>query len=127
MVIRRLAHDLNFNLEVVICPIVRESDGLALSSRNTRLTDQQRKAAIVLNRALLKAKENLLDGEKNADTLRLIMVNTIQNEPLARLDYASVADPETLDELAGVERRALLSLAVFFGEVRLIDNMLVEL
>jgi pantoate--beta-alanine ligase len=127
VVIRRLVRDLNFNLSVVICPIVRESDGLAMSSRNIRLTDKQRQAAIVLHRALLKAKERLLTGEKNADVLRLIMVSTIQNEPLARLDYASLADPDTLDELAQVDWQALLSLAVFFGEVRLIDNMLVEI
>ena len=126
VVIRRLASDLNFNLTVVICPIVRESDGLAMSSRNTRLTGQQRRAAGVLNRALRKAKVRLLGGENNADVLRAIMVNTIKDEPLARLDYASLADPDTLDELAWVDRQALLSLAVLFGEVRLIDNMLVE-
>jgi pantoate--beta-alanine ligase len=127
VVIRRLANDLNFNLEVVICPIVRERDGLAMSSRNARLTERQRKAAVVLNRALLSAKERLLDGEKNAKALRTTMANTIKAEPLARLDYASVADPETLDELVMVDRQALLSLAVSFGEVRLIDNMLVKI
>ncbi|UCG23337.1 MAG: pantoate--beta-alanine ligase [Chloroflexota bacterium] len=127
VVIRRMAQDLDFNLEVVVCPIVREGDGLAMSSRNARLSTQQREAAGILYRALRNAEAQLLAGERDGDKLRVSMTNTIQDQPLAGLDYASVADPETLEELDLVEKRAMLSLAVSFGDVRLIDNLVVEL
>jgi len=124
VVIRRMASDLDFNLEVVVCPIVREQDGLAMSSRNVRLTEQQRGAATVLRHALVEAQDRFAGGEASADVLRETMTRTIRMEPLARLDYISVADPDTLEELAVVDGRALLSGAVFFGDVRLIDNIL---
>jgi pantoate--beta-alanine ligase len=127
VVIRRMVRDLNFNIDVVVCPIVREDDGLAMSSRNTRLSAPQRESAAVLYRALRSAENQLLTGEKNGNELRALIARTIQNEPLARLDYASVADPETLEELDFVARRTLLSLAVFFDDVRLIDSLIVEL
>lgn len=124
VVIRRMVTDLNFSLQVVVCPIVREADGLAMSSRNVRLTDQQRAAAPVLHRALIAARNQILSGETDGEILRESMRNMVKSEPLARLDYLSVADPDTLEELARVEGRALLSGAVFFGDVRLIDNIL---
>jgi pantoate--beta-alanine ligase len=127
VVIRRMVRDLNFNIDVVVCPIVREDDGLAMSSRNTRLSAPQRESAAVLYRALRSAENQLLTGEKNGNELRALIARTIQSEPLARLDYASVADPETLEELDFVARRTLLSLAVFFDDVRLIDSLIVEL
>jgi pantoate--beta-alanine ligase len=127
VVIRRLVHDLNFNLDVIVCPIVRESDGLAMSSRNARLSVQQREAAVVLYHALRKAEDHLLTGARDSSELRAMIANTIREEPLAALDYASVADPDTLEELDHVHKRAMLSLAVFFGSVRLIDNLIVEL
>lgn len=123
IVIRRMVEDLNFNLEVVVCPIVREQDGLAMSSRNIRLTRQQRVAATVLYHALLDAQERIAKGESSADVLRDAMTRKVEAEPLARLDYISVADPDTLEELAIVDGKALLSGAVFFGDVRLIDNI----
>jgi pantoate--beta-alanine ligase len=124
VVIRRMVTDLNFNLGVVVCPIVREQDGLAMSSRNVRLTPQQRAAATVLRHALLEAEERIAKGETNAEVLRKSMSRMVESEPLARLDYISVADPDTLEELSIVGGRALLSGAVFFGDVRLIDNIL---
>lgn len=127
VIIRQMVRDLDYNIDLVICPIVREIDGLAMSSRNVRLSGQQRAAAVILNRALQSAKARLLEGEMDADVLRQLMANAIRDEPLARLDYASVADPGTLVELTSIDRRALLSLAVFFGDVRLIDNVLIEL
>lgn len=126
IVIRRMASDLDFNLEIIVCPIVREPDGLAMSSRNVRLSEKQRAAAPVLYRALLDAQERINSGETSGDSLRKLMSATIQSEPLARLDYVSVADPATLNELATVHGKALLSGAVFFGDVRLIDNILLD-
>lgn len=126
VVVRQMVADLNFNLELVICPTMRESDGLAMSSRNTRLTAQQRAAAPILYRTLSATASSLNAGERRGSILRQNMANTIQSEPLARLDYVSVADPETLMELDEVRDGALLSLAVFFGDVRLIDNLLIE-
>lgn len=127
VVLRRMVDDLNFNLEMVICPIVREEDGLALSSRNAYLSAEQRAAAPVLHRALLAAKNAFECGERSARVLRALIADTVQAEPLARLDYASVADPLTLAEFTGpTGNKALFSVAVFFGKTRLIDNMPVE-
>jgi pantoate--beta-alanine ligase len=125
-VIRRMAADLNFDLEVVVCPTVREPDGLAMSSRNVRLTPEQRAAAPVLFRALSAAAAVVAAGERDADALRRLMRSEVQAEPLARLGYASAADPLTLAELKEVDREVLLSLAVSFGQVRLIDNWLAQ-
>ncbi len=124
VVIRRMAKDLNFPVEIVVCPTVRESDGLALSSRNVYLNSQERRAATVLYRAFAAAK-NLYDtGERDADKLRAAMSETLAAEPLARADYLSAADPETLAELSRVENGVLLSMAVRIGTTRLIDNFL---
>lgn len=122
-VIKRMVADLNFNVEIVICPIVREPDGLAMSSRNRRLSPEQRAAAPVLFRALTEAKDALHKGVRDGDSLREIMSAIVHDEPLARLDYVSVADPVTLEELDEVGEHALFSMAVFFGDVRLIDNI----
>lgn len=126
MVIRRMARDLAIATEVVACPTVREPDGLALSSRNVHLAPAERAAAPVLRRALLAARERWQAGERSADRLRDTMQATLAGEPLARVDYVSVADGRTLAELERVDGPALLSLAVRFGETRLIDNELLE-
>jgi pantoate--beta-alanine ligase len=125
VVIRRMIQDLNFHVEMVVCPTVRESDGLAVSSRNAYLSPSERKAAAVLYRALKAAKTEYETGERNAVALRAIMHSVIGSEPLAREQYVSVADPDTLAELETVSRNALLSLAVRIGNTRLIDNVLV--
>lgn len=124
-VIRQMTRDLDFNLQVVVCPIVREEDGLAMSSRNARLNPDERQAAPVLYRALSAAVSAWQDGRRDGDQLRALMRDVIQAESLARIDYVSVADTTTLQELSGDVPGALLSLAVFVGLVRLIDNMLV--
>lgn len=126
VVIRRMVEDLNFNLKIVVGPTVREADGLAMSSRNARLSPAARQAATCLYRALLAAKSAFEQGQRSADSLRTAMRAVIEATPLTRLDYASVAHPTTLAELEIVEDRTLLSLAVFVDEVRLIDNMMVE-
>jgi pantoate--beta-alanine ligase len=123
MVIRRMAEDLNYAVEIVTCPILRDWDGLALSSRNAYLDAEERKAATVLNRALSKAAQAFDKGEREASTLRRILIETIHSEPLARVEYVSCAHPETLGELEGeVNGQALLSMAVRVGKTRLIDN-----
>ncbi|MDX1664246.1 MAG: pantoate--beta-alanine ligase [Candidatus Promineifilaceae bacterium] len=126
VVVRRMAADLNFDVEIVICPTVREADGLAMSSRNARLSAEQRAAAPVLYHALTRARAALAEGETSGAALRRLMKETVAAEPLARLDYVSVADPASLAELESVGQKALLSLAVFIGEVRLIDNVLLD-
>jgi pantoate--beta-alanine ligase len=121
-VIRQMVKDLNFPLDIVVCPIVREADGLAMSSRNVYLNPEERKAATVLSRALNAAKAAYEQGERKAESLRRIMKEVIEAEPLARLQYVSCADYETLEELETVRGKALLSMAVYFGKTRLIDN-----
>jgi len=122
-VIRQLTRDLNFPVEVIVCPIVREPDGLAMSSRNVYLTPEQRRAAPVLHRALLSAEEAYSEGERRAESLRQKVKDVLGTEPLAEVQYVSCADHETLKELEHVEGRALLSVAVFFATTRLIDNI----
>jgi len=126
IVIKKMVSDLNMNLEIVILPTVRESDGLAMSSRNTYLNPEQRQAATVLYRALNLAQELYSQGEGDAEKLRREMTALIQKEPLADIEYISIADAETLDELDRVKPRALVSMAVKIGNTRQIDNIVLE-
>ena len=126
VVIKRMVADLNMETEVVIVPTVRESDGLAMSSRNIYLSPEERKAATVLFRALNLARQLKLGGEKDAGKIRRQMTALIQKEPLARIDYVSIAGSQTLEELNLIDRSALASLAVRIGKTRLIDNMSLE-
>jgi pantoate--beta-alanine ligase len=125
-VIRRLTADLGFPIEIVVCPIVREPDGLAMSSRNTYLGPDERRAATVLHRALETARAAFASGERDADRLRQTMQHVLAGEPAAKVQYVSAADPETLVELDGAIDAALLSMAVFIGKTRLIDNTVVS-
>lgn len=125
LVIRRLNADLNLGAEIVICPTVREQDGLALSSRNVYLNADERQAALVLNKSLCLAKGMVEDGQADANELRLAMHELISSEPLATIDYVSIANDQTLEELDMVDGKALASLAVSIGKTRLIDNMLI--
>jgi pantoate--beta-alanine ligase len=122
MVVRRMAIDLALPTDVIACPTVREADGLALSSRNVHLSAAERAAAPALHRALLAARSRWVAGEQSADALRQVMSDELALEPLAKVEYASVADAQTLRELARVDGPTLLSLAVRFGSTRLIDN-----
>jgi pantoate--beta-alanine ligase len=124
-VIRRMVKDFDTPVAVVACPTVRESDGLAMSSRNSYLAPEQRHAAPILFRALSAADEEWRSGERDAGRLRATMRRVLDSEPLVRTDYVSVANPETFRELERVEDRALLSMAVFIGKARLIDNIVV--
>lgn len=121
-VIRRMTRDLNIPVEIVGCPTVREPDGLAMSSRNTYLSPEERLAGPVLRRSLDLAEELWLEGERDAERIRKEMTDLIEQEPLARVDYVSIADTRTLDEIHVIDRKALVSLAVRIGKTRLIDN-----
>lgn len=125
VVLARMAKDLNFPVELVVCPTVREADGLALSSRNAYLSSSEREAATVLYRSLNAAKTEYDKGERDADALREAMRSVIRSEPLACEEYVSAADAETLRELQKIDGRVLLSLAVRIGKTRLIDNLLI--
>jgi pantoate--beta-alanine ligase len=125
-VIRQMSRDLNFPIEIVICPIQREPDGLAMSSRNVYLSPEERRAAVVLSRALQAARAAFHAGERDANHLREILSATVNAEPLARLQYVSAAHPDTLQELEGPVEGALLSMAVYFGKTRLIDNIILS-
>lgn len=127
-VIRQMVHDLNFPVEIQICPIVRESDGLALSSRNVYLSDEDRQSALILNRALQHTGNAYEEGERNPDNLRAITQDFIQQEPSVKLDYVSLADAATLEEITEARNQPLLlSLAGQVGKPRLLDNCLLPL
>jgi pantoate--beta-alanine ligase len=126
VVVRRMVADLNMNVRIATVPIVREADGLALSSRNVFLNPAERQAALVLNRSLRQASELLAAGEREAAAIRRAMDYLIGREPLAAVDYISICDPDSLAELARIDGPALVALAVKIGKTRLIDNLLWE-
>ena len=126
-VVRQLARDLDMGLEIVVVPTVRDSDGLALSSRNVYLTAEERRAAPVVYRALCKAQELRSQGIEDGDRLRHEVEEVLAGEPLVgRIEYVSVAGAENLEELAEVRGRAMVSVAVHIGKTRLIDNLILE-
>jgi pantoate--beta-alanine ligase len=121
-VIRRMTTDLNFPIEIVVCPTLREDDGLAMSSRNKYLNEAERKAATVLFRSLSEAKKLYESGERDAEKLREKMKEVLASEPLANMQYISCADYDSLEKLNVISGKTLLSMAVFIGKTRLIDN-----
>jgi pantoate--beta-alanine ligase len=125
-VIKKMVADLNMNTEVVACPTVRETDGLAMSSRNTYLNKEQRQSSAVLYRALTLAQDLFAKGERDSGVIRREMTELIEKEPLADIDYISVADAGTLKEIHRIKTTALVSMAVKFGKTRLIDNIMLE-
>jgi pantoate--beta-alanine ligase len=126
VVIKRMVADLNMGIEIVVVPTVRESDGLAMSSRNIYLSPGERQAATILFKTLTLARQLSQGGEEDAEKIRRQMTSLIQKEPLAQIDYVSIADSETLEELSSIDRPVLASLAVRIGKTRLIDNMPLE-
>ncbi|MFC2009627.1 pantoate--beta-alanine ligase [Chloroflexota bacterium] len=126
IVIKKMADDLNMNLDIVIAPTVRESDGLAMSSRNAYLNPDEREASLILWKSLNLAQQLWQEEERQADSLRQQMIALIQEEPLAKIDYVSIADPATLEELADIKGPALVSIAVRIGKTRVIDNIILE-
>ncbi len=126
VVIRRMVSDLNMNVEVVAVPTVRELDGLAMSSRNVYLDPEERESAVVLYKALSRDQKLWGKGERSAELLRREMTSLIESEPRATIDYVSIADADTLEELEDIEHAALVSLAVRIGKTRLIDSITLE-
>jgi pantoate--beta-alanine ligase len=126
-ILQQMAHDLNLNTEIVVCPIVREADGLALSSRNAYLNLEERRAATTLFRALSAAQREITTGTRDSLQLQTAIRNTLSGEPLARLEYAEIVDAETFEPVARIAARSVyILLAVFIGKTRLIDNLLIE-
>lgn len=125
-VIKRMVADLNMDIEIVGCPIIREDDGLAKSSRNIYLSAEERKAALVLSKAVKKAQELIEGGERNSSKIISEMTDIVKSEPLAKIDYIKIVSLETMQQIAEIDRSALVALAVYIGKTRLIDNFFYE-
>lgn len=126
IVIKRMVEDLNMDVQVVTCPIVREDDGLAKSSRNTYLSQEERKQAVILSKSLREAKELIIKGERDTGTIKNYIINSINKMPLASIDYVSIVDTNSLEEVTRIEDEVLIALAVKIGKTRLIDNIQLE-
>lgn len=124
-VIRRMVRDLNFNLEIIGCPIIREEDGLAKSSRNTYLSSEERKAATILHKGLLRGEELIQNGEKSASVIIEEITRVIESEPLAKIDYVEVVDFDRIEKIDIIEGTVLTAVAVYIGKTRLIDNFII--
>ena len=125
-VIRRMVRDLNFDIEIIGCPIVREADGLAKSSRNTYLNAEERKAALVLSQAVKLGQKLAADGEASADAITTAMKELIEKEPLARIDYVKAVDAVSVEPVSKMQPPVLVAMAVYIGKTRLIDNFIYE-
>lgn len=124
-IIRRMVKDLNFDIEIVGCPIVREADGLAKSSRNTYLNSSERKAALILSKSIELGKKMVADGEKSSQTVINAMTDLIKTEPLAKIDYVSIVNAETIEPVDTISGEILTAVAVYIGKTRLIDNFMI--
>lgn len=125
-VIKRMVRDLNIDIEVVGCPIIREEDGLAKSSRNTYLSDDERKAATILNKALTIARAKIENGERIASNIINSIIETVSSEPLAKIDYIQVVDSLSMETVITLDKSVLVAIAVYIGKTRLIDNFTYE-
>lgn len=126
-VVRRMVRDLNFDLEIVGCPIIREEDGLAKSSRNTYLSEEERKAAVILHKGLIKGEQMVRAGEKDVKKVLDAITEIIESEPLARIDYVEAVDFDNIETIDTIEGSVLVAVAVYIGKTRLIDNFIVGL
>lgn len=124
--IRRFVRDLDFDIEIIPCPIIREEDGLAKSSRNTYLNPEERQAALILSKSLKKGKEAIENGEKDVKKVISIITESLQTEPMARIDYVEVVDFENIQRIEKIEGETLVAIAVYIGKTRLIDNFIVK-
>jgi len=126
-VIKRMVRDLNIDVEIIACPIIREDDGLAKSSRNTYLSEKERNAALVLNRSLTITNDLLKNGERNATKLKNVIKEELSKEPLAKIDYVEILDSNSLENVEIIEKNVLIPIAVYIGKTRLIDNFTFEI
>ncbi|MHB1154427.1 MAG: pantoate--beta-alanine ligase [Eubacteriales bacterium] len=125
-IIKRMVQDLNFDMKIIACPIIREDDGLAISSRNSYLSLQERQAAVIISQSLESAKQILFKGERNAKTIRQFIIKKISSEPLAKIDYINVVDAVTLKSVNNIVAPILVAAAVYIGKTRFIDNFFFE-
>ena len=125
-VIRRMVRDLNFDIEIIGCPIIREEDGLAKSSRNTYLNEEERKAALILSKSVALGKKMVADGETSAAVVKEAMIKKIESEPMAKIDYVEAVDGLSMQPVEEIKAPALVAMAVYIGKTRLIDNFIVE-
>ncbi|HOM02811.1 MAG TPA: pantoate--beta-alanine ligase [Acetivibrio sp.] len=125
-VIKKMVKDLNMNVEIITCPIVREEDGLAMSSRNVYLSDEDRKSALILSKSLMESEELIKNGETSGDKIKKYIIDRIQTEKNAQIDYVEVVNADTLESIDEIKGKVLIALAVRFGSTRLIDNIIVE-
>jgi pantoate--beta-alanine ligase len=125
-IIKRMVRDLSYGIEIVGCPIVREADGLAKSSRNTYLNAEERQAALILSQSLKKGREAIEAGERDSQKVIDIIRKNLETEPLARIDYVEVVDFENVQRIAKIEGETLVAIAVYIGKTRLIDNFIVN-
>lgn len=125
-VVKRMVRDLNMDIEIVGCPIIREEDGLAKSSRNTYLSAEERKAAVILSKSLKLGKEAIEKGERDSKKIIDIITNNINTEKLAKIDYVEIVDPLSIENIDKIENSALVAMAVYIGKTRLIDNFIYE-
>lgn len=126
-VIKHMVEDLNFDIKIVGCPIIREEDGLAKSSRNTYLNKEERKQAVILSKALLKGKEQIENGERKSSEIKKGITQTIETMPLAKIDYVEVVDFQTLESIEEIKGEILVAVAVYIGKTRLIDNFIMKI
>ena len=125
-VVKRMVRDLNMDIEIIGCPIIREEDGLAKSSRNTYLSPEERKAAVILSKSLKLGKEAIEKGERDSKKIIDIITNNINTEKLAKIDYVEIVDPLSIENIDKIENSALVAMAVYIGKTRLIDNFIYE-
>ncbi len=126
-VIKHMVEDLNFDIKIVGCPIIREEDGLAKSSRNTYLNEEERKQAVILNQALQKGKEQIENGERRSSQIKQMIIQIIETMPLAKIDYVEIVDFQTLESIEEIKGEILVAVAVYIGKTRLIDNFIMKI
>ena len=126
-VIKHMVEDLNFDIKIVGCPIIREEDGLAKSSRNTYLNEEERKQAVILNQALQKGKEQIENGERRSSQIKQMIIQIIETMPLAKIDYVEIVYFQTLESIEEIKGEILVAVAVYIGKTRLIDNFIMKI
>lgn len=125
-VIKKMVKDLNFDIEIIGCPIVREESGLAKSSRNAYLSEEEKKSALILSKSLFKAKELIQNGEKSVAKIEDFLIKNLSSEPSARIDYVEIVDFKTIENIEEIKDETLIAIAVYIGKTRLIDNIIIR-
>lgn len=125
-VIKKMVRDMNFDLEIIGCPIVREESGLAKSSRNSYLSDEEKKSALILSKSLFLTKDLIEKGEKSVDKIKEFLIKNLSSEPIAKIDYVEIVDFKTMENIKEINNETLIAIAVYIGKTRLIDNIIIR-